>query len=232
MDCQILLTKEDVTKYYDKLIDFSNAFNIDEKLEEKEIYSLFDIMKQVAPINHWLNEYNLKLMALNVNHAYVNAYYEKLHGVDIFEEENSLIEDNYYFWFNYECESLLVRLNGLIDMFCKIVNEKFSLNLPSSLELNKEVGKELKKKGNKFGDFLINHAKDNRFNNLRNLRNEFTHSQSPLTPKSSIKKEDTMLIMTNKVEYTKPNEIMSCIVNFIKWYEELIIEYKQTTVET
>lgn len=188
-------------------------------------FGLKEVISGKYDVEHWKNEFNYKLLSISTNYGYVYTYYEKLDGVDIYQDANK-DKVGYHFWFSYETESLMTRLFSLVDYIYHIVNIKYNLNVKEGLKFRKMVLSKLQPKNPSLTKFLRSTSKESSYKEAQKLRNEFSHNHSPLNLTSGLKKIENGFSLSNG-EYIKPSEVMGIIDNFIALLLDMSIEYKK-----
>lgn len=221
-DYQVLLKNEDWKRLSTVLTDKIDSI----AFEFKQPQNIFiDMLNGELDVNHWKNEFNLKLISISTNYAYMYTYYEKLEMVDIYEKYDR-DKVGIHFWFSYEAESLLTRIFSAIDNIYHIVNMKYNLQIKHELGFRGKVVKALETHNKSLADYLSRVRYDLRYKGAGALRNDFTHNHSPLNLTSGVNKTKNK-VSFGKGKYTKNEEVLSNIDEFLLLLKEIVGELKR-----
>lgn len=222
-DYQVLLTLEEHEKFIEEFEELNEAFF---KINSED-FGFSAVLEGAVDEAEWKNYFNHKVFNTSLNLRYVKKYYNKFDGKDIqsLEAKRNIGDTENHIWFDYECESLLIRFISLLDVIYQIINVKYSLHVKQKLGFGRNVCSALKEKNNVLSEYLIEHYEDDRNKEIITYRNNYAHNRSPLMRYNTSEEHshEGFTSYSFKVkDYTKPAEMMRAIEEYLTWLIELV----------
>lgn len=219
---QVSLNERDWDDLYQELGDNLEGLEFDTPQNK---YYLIEMFNGKISLDHWGNEFNRRIASISINYGYMYTYFKKLEGWDIYQERDSE-KMAYHFWFGYEVESLIYRLFTVVDNLYHLINIKYGLDVKENPGFRKNIMSKLKEKNVELFCYLERVIKDNRYIEAQGFRNDFTHNHPPLNMSSGYERKEGKIVISEG-HYTKPEDALNYIDDFIELLRELSKEIKK-----
>lgn len=153
-----------------------------------------------SEVHHWMTQYNNKIFDISVNYVQTMLYFSK-------DAKGNL--GNQY-WYSYYAESLTQRIFGAYDLLMHVINVKYLFNITPGPGFNSKVRKKLKSKNPELYAELKKIMRDEEYFQLGELRNNFTHNNSPTNLTSGVERKDGIITVSQGVR-TSNDDILKSI---------------------
>ncbi|MBS1340666.1 MAG: hypothetical protein HP028_05785 [Clostridia bacterium] len=175
----------------------------------------------------WINEFNFTMLNIEIPYILVCNYYNKgipeYREVDLNEKEYQEIDYINKYYFNYFSRICLFEIKSNFERTIHIISNLYNLGINHyEKDIISRVIKYLRTNDKKLYKYLIDIQSNPVYNEMENLRNQLTHSFSPLNTRSLPEYHKSGLISYGVRQSKSSTEIKNVIESSLKLLKEYV----------
>ncbi len=184
----------------------------------------FDYYENVLP---WINEFNFTMLNIEIPYILVCNYYDKkipeYREVDLNEKKYQEIDYINKYYFNYFSRICLFEIKSNFERTIHIISNLYNLGINHyEKDIIPRVIKYLKTNDKKIYKYLIDMQSNTVYKEMENLRNQLTHSFSPLNTMSLPEYHKNGLIIYGVRQSKSSTEIKNIIEDSLELLKEYV----------